>query len=338
VIRVAVDAMGGDQAPTTEVDGAVLALDELEPNYTLALVGRPGAIEAELARHAGVDRTRVEIVPAADVIGMAEKPIAAVRRKPESSLVVGLRLHQRGDVDAFVSAGNTGATLAGATMILGLYDGVDRATVATLLPTADGPVLLVDAGANVDCSSRELVNFARLGNIYMRDVGGCPAPRVGLLNIGEEDEKGSAVVRETHRVLRQQSDLRYVGNIEGRDVVVPHPRHGHVDVVVCDGFVGNVMLKFYESMGGLVAGVIRRDTPALLASPDLGPLLRFLDLSQYGGGPLLGVRGVTIICHGASTPRTIRNAIAGAVEAVRHGLREHIEAELALHQAPTPAA
>ncbi len=338
MIRVAVDAMGGDHAPGTEIDGAVLALKELAPNFALTLVGRPEAIERELARHDGVDRSRIEIAPAADVIGMAEKPLTAVRRKPDSSLVVGMRLHQAGRADAFLSAGNTGATLTAATVVLGLYDGVERATVASLFPTADGPVLVVDAGANVDCSARELINFARLGNIYMRDVIGRAEPRVGLLNVGEEDEKGTAVIREAHHALRQLDRLHYVGNIEGRDVVVPHPRYGHIDVVVCDGFVGNVMLKFYESMGGLVAGVIRRDTPALLRSPDLEPLLRFLDISQYGGGPLLGVRGVTIICHGASTPRTIRNAIADAVEAARHGLRDHIAAELALEQAPHPAA
>ena len=338
MIRVAVDAMGGDQAPATEVGGVAMALRELEPTFAVTLVGQPAAIERELSRHGDLDRTRLDVVPAGDVVSMTDKPLSAVRRKPDSSLVVGMRLHQAGRADAFLSAGNTGATLAAATVILGLYDGVERATVASLCPTADGPVLIVDAGANVDCSARELINFARLGNIYMRDVVGRAEPRVGLLNVGEEDEKGGAVVRETHRALREQPRLHYVGNIEGRDVVVPHPRFGHIDVVVCDGFVGNVMLKFYESMGGLVDGVIRRDAPGLLRSPELAPLRRFLDISEYGGGPLLGVRGVTIICHGASTPRTIRNAIADAVEAARHGLRDHIEAELALQPAPHPAA
>lgn len=336
MIRVALDAMGGDGAPGPEVDGAVLALRELPPDFELTLVGREADIEAHLVRHAGVDRSRLRIVAAPDVIGMAEKPLAAVRKKPNSSLVVGLNLHRTGEVDALISAGNTGATLAGATILLGLHDGVDRAAVASPFPRVDGTVLVVDAGANVDCTSKELVNFARLGTIYMRDLVGVAEPKVGLLNIGEEDEKGGSVVRETHQLLKQQPRIHYVGNIEGRDIVVPHPRHGQIDVVVCDGFVGNAVLKFYESMGALVTTLIRKESPALLASRELQPLMQFLDYAEYGGAPLLGVRGVAIIAHGASTASAIKNAIKRAVVSVGRDLSAHTAAEMALHE-PTGA-
>lgn len=333
MIRVALDAMGGDHAPDTEVAGAALALREFAADVTVMLVGRPDAIEAELAKHPDIDRSRVEIIPAEEVIGMAEKPLHAVRKKPNSSLVVGLALHRDGKADAFVSAGNTGAILAGSTILLGLHDGVDRATVASAFPAPEGFVLVLDSGANVDCTARELVNFAFLGCVYMRDVIGRPSPKIGLLNVGEEDEKGTAVVREAHQALLKHPLLNYVGNIEGRDIVVPHPVHGPLDVVVCDGFVGNVVLKFYESMGRVVVGLLDRQNPELVKAPDLQPLLRFLDYAEYGGAPLLGVRGVPIICHGSSTPAAIKNAIRLAVESVRGGLSDHIAAEFKLREA-----
>ncbi len=335
MIRVALDAMGSDSAPGPEVDGAVLALRELPPEFELTLVGRSAEIGAALEKHAGTDLSRLHVVDAPDVIGMAEKPLSAVRKKPNSSLVVGINLHRSNEVDAIISAGNTGATLAGSTIMLGLHDGVDRAAVGSPFPLPDGgSVLVVDAGANVDCTSRELVNFARLGTIYMRDLMGVAEPRVGLLNIGEEDEKGGAVARETHQLLRQQPRIRYIGNIEGRDIVVPHPQHGQIDVVVCDGFVGNAVLKFYESMGALVTLILRKESPALLSSPEIAPLMRFLDYSQYGGAPLLGVRGVSIIAHGASPANAIKNAIRRAVTSVSRGLSAHTAAEMAQRESP----
>jgi glycerol-3-phosphate acyltransferase PlsX len=337
VIRVALDAMGGDGAPAAEVDGAALALRELPAEFRLILVGRPEAIEAELDRHPDLDRDRLDVVAASEVVAMTDKPLQAVRQKRDSSLVVGLGLHRDGKADAFVSAGNTGATLAASTLFLGLHDGVDRATVASLFPTATGPVLVLDAGANVDCSARELVNFAHLGSVYMRDVHDRAAPKVGLLNVGEEDEKGAAVVREAHQLLGQDPLLNYVGNIEGRDIVVPHPRHGQIDVVVTDGFTGNVVLKFYESMGKLMHQLLERESPDLLGSPAMRPLMRFLDYGEYGGAPLLGVRGVSVICHGSSTALAFKNAIRKAVESVRGGLDQHIADELAGH-GPAPAA
>ncbi|HXE58923.1 MAG TPA: phosphate acyltransferase PlsX [Gemmatimonadales bacterium] len=337
MIRVALDAMGGDNAPQVEIAGALRALAELPTGSVIQLVGRTEAIEAELARHADIDRNRLEIHEAAEVIGMGEKPLAALRRKPNSSILVGLGLQKAGRSDAFVSAGNTGAVLAGATLTLGLHDGVERAAVATLFPTAERPVLVLDAGANVDCSPRELVGFAHLGTVYVRDILGRPNPTVGLLNIGEEEEKGNGVVKEAFQLLRQAPGINFVGNIEGRDIVAGHRTHGHVDIVVCDGFVGNVVLKFYESVARLIVGLVKREAPGVLERDDVRRLFRVLDYSEYGGAPLLGVRGNAIICHGSSTPNAIKNAIKVAVKSVESGLSQHIGAELREHEAPAQA-
>lgn len=327
MIRVAVDAMGGDRAPEAEIEGTLAALAELPPGFLVQLVGRPDVIEPALGRHGGIDRNRVQIRPAAEAIGMGEKPLAAVRKKPDSSLVVGVKALAQGEADAFVSAGNTGAVLAASTMILGLHDGVERATVATPFPTADRPVLVLDGGANVDCSPRELVNFAYLGTAYARDIFGRPNPTVGLLNVGEEDEKGNAQARETHLLLRQAPGLNYVGNIEGRDILPGHPRHGPIDVVVCDGFVGNIVLKFYESAAKMLVGLIKREAPTVLGREDFGRVLRILDYTEYGGAPLLGVKGIAIMCHGSSSGNAIKNAIRVAVQAVQSQMNQHITAQ-----------
>lgn len=333
MIRVALDAMGGDQAPRTEVDGMALALTELPPTFRLQLVGPRAALEPELARHPELDRGRIELVEASEVIGMAERPLQAVRRKRKSSLVVGISLQGSGGSDAFISAGNTGAILAASTVHLGLYDGVERATVGTLLPTVEGLVLMLDAGANVECSAKELVGFAHLGTVYMRDILSRPKPKVGLLNVGEEEEKGTATVKEAHRLLTQDTRINYVGNIEGRDILGGHPRHGRLDVVVCDGFVGNVLLKFSESLLFLVRHIAQEAAPDMWARKEIRAAFRSLDYSQYGGAPLLGVKGVSIICHGSSNPNAIRHAIRVAVQAVEVGLAQHIGAEFAEREA-----
>lgn len=335
MIRVAVDAMGGDRAPEAEIAGVVQALAGLPGGFVVQLVGRPDAIEAELAKHPQADRSRLEIHEAADVIGMNEKPLAAVRRKPKSSIVVGLTLQKQGRSDAFLSAGNTGAVLAASTMILGLHDGVERATVATLFPTGSEPVLVLDGGANLDCSARELVGFAYLGTVYVRDILGRANPVVGLLNVGEEEEKGTAVVREANQLLKRSPRLAYAGNIEGRDILPGPQRRTHVDVVVCDGFVGNIVLKFYESAGRVFVGLIMERAPDVLERPELRDLVGLLDYSTYGGAPLLGVRGVSIICHGSSSPNAIKNGIRVALQAVNAGLNAHIAAEFAQRE---PAA
>lgn len=329
MIRVALDAMGGDHAPAVEIEGARMALRDLPPTFVVQLVGQTEVIERELGRHPGIDRDRVEIVEAPDVIGMGEKPLAAIRKKPRSSLVVGLGLQASGRSEAFISAGNTGAVLAGSTVMLGLHHGVERASVATMFPTAHGPCLVLDGGANVDCSARELSCFARLGSVYMRDVMGVAEPTVGLLNVGEEDEKGGAVVREAFTLLRQTPGLHFVGNIEGRDILAGHSRAGHVDVAVCDGFVGNILLKFYESVGGMLHKLLHKGDPELLRHPEIVKAFEFLDYSQYGGAPLLGVRGISIICHGASPSNAIKHAIRVATHSVEVHLDQHIGAEFA---------
>ena len=336
MIRVAVDAMGGDRAPEAEVAGAVQALAVVPDDVQIQLVGRPSAIETELARHPGADRSRLEIHEAADVIGMGEKPLAAVRRKPQSSLVVGLNRVKAGLADAFLSAGNTGATLAASTVLLGLHEGVERATVATLLPTGSSPVVMLDAGANLDCSARELVGFAYLGTVYMRDLLGIATPVVGLLNVGEEEEKGTAVVREAHQLLRQAPRIRYAGNIEGRDILPGPQQRTPIHVVVCDGFVGNIVLKFYESSARVFVGLLRERIPDAFERPAMQDLNRLLDYSTYGGAPLLGVRGVSIICHGSSSPTAIKNGIGVAVRAVSADLSQHIATEFATREPAAP--
>jgi glycerol-3-phosphate acyltransferase PlsX len=332
VIRVAVDAMGGDSAPRTEVAGVLEALAGQPDGFLIQLVGRSSAIEAELARHPGVDRGRLELHEAPDVIGMSEKPLQAVRKKPNSSLVVGLALQRDGRSDAFISAGNTGAMLAGSTMLLGLHDGVERATVATLFPTGGDPVLVLDGGANLDCSPRELLGFAFLGTVYMRDIMGRATPAVGLLNVGEEEEKGTAIVREAHQLLKKALRINYVGNIEGRDILPGPQQRIRVDVVVCDGFVGNIVLKFYESSARVFVGLLKNRIPDVFNRPEMADLNRVLDYSTYGGAPLLGVKGVSIVCHGSSSSNAIKNAIKVAVQAARAGLSQHIGAEFAQRQ------
>ena len=337
MIRVALDAMGGDNAPTVEIDGAIRALRELPPGFVVQLVGQSGVIEAELAKHPELDRSRLEVVEAPEVISMADKPLAAIRKKQRSSIVIGLGLQKEGKSEAFVSAGNTGAVLAASTIFLGLHDGVDRATVATLFPTTSRPALVLDAGANVDCSAKELVCFAHLGTVYVRDLLGVPQPVVGLLNIGEEEEKGNAITKEAHQLLKQDTRLNYIGNIEGLDILAGHSKIGAVDVIVADGFVGNIVLKFYESVARLIVRLVKKEAPGVMEREDVRQVFRILDYSEYGGAPLLGVKGVSIICHGSSTANAIKNAIRVAVQSVEAGLSNHIGAEFAQREIPAQA-
>jgi phosphate acyltransferase len=248
-----------------------------------------------------------------------EPAVNAARRKPTSSIVVGLKLQKDGEADAFVSAGSTGAVMAASVFHFRPIPGVDRPAVGTILPTTSQPCLLIDAGANVDCKAHHLVQFARLGSIYVEDVWQRPNPRIGLLNIGEEPEKGNELTVETHRRLAE-SDLNFVGNIEGRDVI-----RGQLDVLVADGFTGNVLLKFYESIMGFMHGLLTRElaeNPE--ASLDIERLFAGFDYTEYGGAPLLGVNGVTIICHGGSPPRAVKNAIRMAHQCVEMGVVGHI--------------
>jgi phosphate acyltransferase len=328
-MRIALDAMGGDNAPRLEVEGAVLALKDLPPGFQIQLVGRTGDIEAALQSQGDVDRRRLEVVEAPEVVGMGEKPLAAVKAKPRSSIAVGLGLQKQGKSDAFVSAGNTGAVMAAATLMLRLHNGVQRAAIGPLFPTAVHPVLVLDGGANVDCDARELVGFAHLGSVYVRDVLDRPTPGIGLLNVGEEDEKGNAVVKEAHQLLKQAPGIKYVGNVEGRDILAGQCKQGRIDVVVCDGFVGNVVLKFYESAGRMFMGLMKQALPDVLGRPEARQLFKFLDYSEYGGAPLLGVKGVVVICHGASPARAIVSALRVAVHMVESHLDQDIGAAFA---------
>jgi glycerol-3-phosphate acyltransferase PlsX len=330
--RIALDAMGGDFAPQATVAGALLALAELDPAHTIQLVGSTAVVEAqlrtlldgELSSHAR-QRNRVTIVEAPDVIEMTDKPSAAVRGKPNSSMAVGLRLQVDGQSDAFVSAGNTGAQMAASMVLLRLHAGLSRPAIVTLFPSARNPVAVLDSGANVDCSAEELVQFGRLGATYAECVLGRANPAVGLLSIGEEPEKGNAVTKEAHQLL-QVSDLNFIGNVEGRDLPAGGTERQPVDVVVCDGFVGNVVLKFYEAIAPLMIGTLRK---AGVSAEQLQSGLKHLDYSEYGGAPLLGVKGVSIISHGKSSPRAIKNAVKVAAQAVVSGMNDQIGSRLA---------
>jgi len=319
--------MGGDFAPQATVSGALLALAELDPAHTIQLVGATATIEAELARQTNGEhrelaghRGRIEIIEAPDVIGMNDKPGAAIRGKPNSSMVVGLKLQVGGKSDAFVSAGNTGAQMAASVVVLRLHAGLKRPAIATVFPTAKQPVVVLDSGANVDCSAAELTQFAQLGAIYAEDVLGRTNPAVGLLNIGEESEKGNAAAKEAHQLLLA-AGLNFIGNIEGRDLPGGACDRGPFDVVVCDGFVGNVVLKFYEAVAPFIIATLKK---AGVDESQLGAALQHLDYSQYGGAPLLGVKGISIISHGKSSPKALKNALKVAARAVESRMDEHI--------------
>ncbi|MDP9278105.1 MAG: phosphate acyltransferase PlsX [Gemmatimonadota bacterium] len=320
--------MGGDFAPKAAIAGALLALQELDGTHTVQLVGRTSVIESQLAtllagelsQASGV-RDRTTIVEAPDTIEMSEKPTSALRKKPNSSMVVGLRMQVDGKSDAFVSAGNTGAQMASSAMLLKLQPGLTRPAIATVFPTARNPVIVLDSGANVDCSAMELLQFAWLGAVYAECIFGRPNPSIGLLSIGEEPEKGNAVVKEAH-VLFKKAGFNFHGNLEGRDLPAGASDRGPFDVVICDGFVGNIVLKFYEAVAPLIVRVLS-EHPGIDAEHVKSALQGF-DSTNSGGAPLLGVRGVSIICHGNSPPRAIKNAIKVAVRAVETRMNDQI--------------
>jgi len=324
--------MGGDFAPRATVAGALAALAELAPEHTIQLVGQTDIITRELEAlldggAAGVPnaRARIDIVEAPDVIEMGEKPSAAVRGKPKSSMMVGLRLQAEGHSDGFVSAGSTGAQMAASTVLLRLHPGLTRPAIVTPFPTLREMVAVLDSGANVDCSAEELVQFARLGSVYVEKILGRVNPGIGLMSIGEEAEKGNAVTKEANKLL-QTAGLNFLGNIEGRDLPKGACDRGDIDVVVCDGFVGNIILKLYEAIGPMISAMLGK---ALGTDEDtLRDALRSLDYSEYGGAPLLGVRGVSIIAHGKSSSRAIKNALKVAVRAVETDMSGHIGRQL----------
>lgn len=321
--RIAVDAMGGDDAPRVVVE----ALSFLDPDLLsrVVLVGVEDRVKGAVGAELGCP-----IVHASEVVAMGEPASQAVRKKKHSSIAVGVELVKSGEAGAFVSAGNTGAVMAYALYGLGRLPGIHRPAIAALFPTVEHkPCLVADVGANVDCKPEQLLQFATMGSIYYREVIGVKSPRVGLLSIGSEDEKGNDLTQKTLPLLRE-SGLNVIGNVEGRDVV-----SGQVEVVVCDGFVGNIMLKFGESLammilGALAAQIERSEQNGQNGSlkESFARLLKRVDYSETGGAPLLGVNGVCIISHGGSTPKAIANAIRAADQALQHNVNRHIIAEI----------
>jgi glycerol-3-phosphate acyltransferase PlsX len=332
---IALDAMGSDRAPAPEVEGAVAAAREL--GVKVLLVGLEPQLRQALDAYPAAQRANIEIVPATEVITMEDKAVRAVRTKRNSSVHVCARLVKSGQADGLVSAGNTGAVMATSKLVLGSLVGVQRPALATVIPTAGGrAAILIDVGANVDCRPEHLEQFAVMGEIYSRVVLGEPraagaaGPRVGLLSIGEEEIKGNDLTREAFALLRQLP-LNFIGNVEGRDIF-----QGNVEVIVCDGFVGNVALKISEGLVETIRSLLREllnsSLPSrlgyLLARPAFAAFKKRLDYSEYGGAPLLGVRGIVIICHGRSSAKAIKNAIRVAADSASRQINREIEARL----------
>ncbi len=331
-MKIAVDAMGGDNAPGEIVKGAVEAAREF--GIDVVLVGQKGAIQPRLDAFKGVD-SRVTIVDAPDVVGFDEHPAQAVRTKPGSSIVVGMKLLRTKNVSAFVSAGHTGAMVVAALFVLGKLPGIKRPALGALIKTQGGPVLLLDIGANADCRPIYLLQFGYLGSIYMNKVWGVDKPRVALLSNGEEEIKGNVLVRSAHEIMKQ-ARMNFVGNVEGRDIL-----RQVADVVVTDGFTGNVALKASEGMAEAIVGALTRvlkskvryKMAGLLLRPALRAVAKQVDYSEYGGAPLLGVRGNVVVAHGRSQAKAIKNAIRLAKQTVEQGLPQAMmEEKLWLNQ------
>jgi phosphate acyltransferase len=332
---IAVDAMGSDRAPRPEVEGAIQAARSYDVG--VLLVGQEDRLRSELAHHPFALGLPIEVVHASEVISMKDKASQAVRGKRDSSMRVGLRLVREGRASGFVTAGNTGAAMATAKMVLGALPGVDRPALAAVFPTAQGTAaILLDVGANVDCKPHNLEQFAVMGEIYFRSIFSSQRPRVGLLYIGEEESKGNELTREAYQLLKQLP-INFAGNVEGRDLY-----NGHVDVIVCDGFVGNVALKISEGVAGFVRAALKdalratitRQVGALLSRRAFVDFKKRLDYSEYGGAPLLGLKGVCIVTHGSSNANAIKNAVRVASEFAGHNINAKIEQELARGRRP----
>ena len=327
-LRVAVDAMGGDHAPQEVVAGAAQAARDL--GVEIILVGPTDRMHREW-RAAGAGALPVRVVDATEVIEMGEPPAMALRRKRQASILVAVEALRRGEADAVVSAGNTGAAMAAALLTLGRIEGIDRPAIAAVLPTLRGRAIMVDVGANVDCRPKHLLQFAVMGSVYAQRVLGVARPRVGLMSNGTEETKGNELVIRSADLLRE-SGLHFIGNVEGRDFF-----DGTADVVVCDGFVGNLLLKFGEGLAVGIFTLLREELSrgllvrlgVALATPRLRALARRMDYTEYGGAPLLGVNGICIITHGSSGAKAMRNSIALAAESVRSRMVETIRDDIA---------
>lgn len=313
-IKIAVDAMGGDNAPQEIVKGAVEAVNERKDIHVF-LVGRKDAVEPELGKYR-YPAGQISVIHAKEVIETAEPPVTAIRKKKQSSIVTGMNMVKQQEADAFVSAGSSGAILVGGQVIVGRIKGVERPPLAPLIPTERGVSLLIDCGANVDARPSHLVQFARMGSIYMEHVVGIKNPRVAIVNIGAEEEKGNALVKETFPLLKACKDIRFTGSIEAREIP-----HGAADVIVCEAFTGNVILKLYEGVGSTFLGVVKKGLMstlrskigALLIKPALKETLKSFDASAYGGAPLLGLKGLVVKTHGSSKAGEVKNSIIQCV-------------------------
>ncbi|MRR09230.1 phosphate acyltransferase PlsX [bacterium] len=337
-IRIVVDAMAGDNGVAPNIEGAIEAARIAKGRFQVVLVGDEVAIKTELATGVGkaeykeedLARHGVELVHASQSVDMHETPTEALRTKRDSSILVGLRMQKQRRAEGFVSSGSTGAVMAGALLTLGRIEGVSRPAIASFMPTEHGGCIILDVGANLDCRPRQLLQFAAMGSSFCRYVFDRPEPRVGLLSVGEEASKGNERIQQTHQLL-VDSGLNFIGNIEGKDIL-----RGTADVVVCDGFVGNVILKFAEGVVRMFFGSIKRyiytsifaQLGGLLVKPALKRFAKDLDYEEYGGAPLLGVDGVCIICHGRSTAKAIKNAVLVAYRCVAHQVNQHIREQV----------
>jgi glycerol-3-phosphate acyltransferase PlsX len=327
-LRIGVDAMGGDKAPLTEIKGALLARAQLKADDRIILVGNEPVLREIFDQHDDADdwEDQIEIQHASQQIGMDENPVEALKSKPDSSLPVLVGLHAAGKIDACVSAGNTGAFAAAATVGLRKLSGVQRVGIAIVVPTLHGPVVVCDVGASVSCRPSHLHQYALMSSVFAEQVAGTASPRVGVLSVGEEKSKGNDLVKEAHELIKHDPAVHFIGNIESRDLFA-----GVCDVVVCDGFVGNVVLKLIEGFGaGLIGDIVRNikaegdEASQALAMKAVQETRRKYDFNDYGGAPLLGVGGVCMICHGASEPRGIANAIREAKAFANHRVNDRI--------------
>lgn len=328
-MRIAIDAIGGDDAPASIIDGALVAARHLQVG--LLLVGPRGAIDRELSRHPGISGLDIDVLDTPERVEMAEPAAAALRRKPRASIRVAAEAVREGRAAALFSAGHTGASVIAAHAVFGRMPGIDRPALATIIPTRSRPAILLDCGATVECRPQHLVQFALMGAAYARVALDCPQPRVGLLSIGEEASKGNELTREAHQLLKS-APIRFVGNVEGRNVYA-----GHADVIVCDGFTGNVTLKISEGLVETVEALLHDELSSTFGTR-MGYLLsrqayrrfrRRLDYSEYGGAPLLGLNGLCIVGHGRSSAKAVRNAVAMAARAVSDRLLDRLTRDVA---------
>lgn len=325
-VKVVVDAMGGDNAPAEPVKAAAAAVEE-RSDIEVILTGNKDVIEKELEKYTSAPKERIHIVPTTEVIETAEPPVMAIRKKKDSSIVVGLNMVKKQEADAFVSSGSSGAVLVGGQVIVGRSKGVERPPLAPLIPTAEGVSLLVDCGANVDARPSHLVQFAKMGAIYMEHIVGIKNPRVAIVNNGAEEEKGNALVKETFPLLKACKGINFIGSIEARDIP-----SGYADVIVCEAFVGNVILKLYEGLaatlmskikGGMMKNT-RSKMGALLIKPALKETLKEFDTTKHGGAPLLGLKGLVVKTHGSASSIEIKNAIFQCVDFKQQQINEKI--------------